>query len=537
LFQGFIVNQTPVSVLIPKTGVFLSGIATLESRTDQQVPPALHETDARLTTSEAPEDAYRPVIETENHRIALNSLTQTCINEARRMRREVIFTSIGVDALGSARRYNELKDQYGDADIRTQEAKRVFVADARTGLFEETEDLHYFSESYPMVEGSVLMGSQSWEQLAANGNLDDRAAPWYLSRSFLETREALSSKEVDMSIDDIVTISNTSRAPGSEDYFTGEDCMIRFISLDKATGMMRINQLMMKDLDNKILAKLFEKLGVETDTSTIPDTLDSSTEYLATQIKVKKGELTHGAADIAYLIDTIATQETGEDYLFGIAGEKAEENPYAEIYALSRNKEARRTEATEYLTSELSKLAADQPVNVKDSLRRVFESARSIVANIEGDEFVEQSYGSAAAAIFRQKQQALEQGDWQAVADSERSMQREMGDIVVCGQRLAAALNNELGGDGEESCARLPEPGEKAKCPDCHEVTIVGGSKDSIKCSEPGCKLEDPKLRHKRQVQERSERANKIAAQRRANRKERNLAKSKEVNNGKQKAT
>ncbi len=454
--------------------------------------------------------AYEAAIGSEAQRIAFNSLARQCIVRAEQRNREKVFTSKGVDALGSARHYMALRSYYGDNHPKTQEADRVFDADARTGLFEETEDLHYFSESYPIVDNSVMMADRSWDELAANGVLDERVDQWYLGRGFLEIRESLVAGEMlktgEAETHDLITVSNRATANNAEEYGLDSACMIRFISIDSQKQTVSIGQLMMQGLPDYALQELFAGLGVEVDEQTIQDTPDSSTKYLATQIKVKKGELQNGAADIAYLTDYIMSERTGQPHLFGGPIEAIEANPYADIFELSKRKEIRRQQATQMLKQRFKELVIEQPRDIQNELRKAFEDARSMVADIEGVEFVRERYGEPAAEALLRKQAALREGSWNKTVHAEQDMQYAMGDVVVCGQRLSANTN---------ICLRLPEPGEMSQCPGCHRSVRVAGTRSSIRCSRLSCKLVDPKIK-KRAMKEKQQLARKQAKERQA---------------------
>lgn len=442
---------------------------------------------------------YEAAIASEAERLALNGLTKQCLARVRRQRPEKIFTSKGVDALGTARRYRAYQARYGDHHPKTQAAERVFEADMSSGLHEEVETIHYFAHTYPIVSGEIMMGDQPWDELAANGSLDEAADAWYLGRSFVEAREAVLAGQLlqtgQLATHDIVTISNTATADNAKDYFSTSDCMLRFISASVETQTVAIHQLMMKDLPEWALRELFSRLKVVVDEQTIADTPDSSTKYLATQIKVKKGELLHGAADVAYLLDTIMSERTNQLHLFGEPVGDVVDNPYADIFEISQRREVRRRQATQLLKQRFSQLVVEQPADVKDQLRQAFEEARSLVADIDGVAFVRQRYGEAAAQAWLAKQAARQHGAWQQTAGAEQAMQRAMGDVLVCGQRLTAPTAVLL-------CPRLPNPGEQARCPGCRRQVKVAGQAGTIRCPRLTCKLADPRLKQKHHQQQ-----------------------------------
>lgn len=446
---------------------------------------------------------YRPAITCEEHRIALNSLTRQCIKVTRAKKERLRFTSKGVDALGTAKRYLQHKTKYGENDPRTLAAERVFDYDVMTGLFEETETVHHFSVSYPVENNKVVMGMFNWEDIAANGLLDDSTDKWYQQRAFAEAREAVLTSQLLaqglLSEFDIITISNTSTAQNADEYFSGEDLMIRRISFDKLKQTVDIDQLKMSSLDNAVVQQLFDLLGVQIDERTVSNSEDSSAKYLATQIKVKKGELLHGSADIGFLLDYIACQYTGEQHLFGKIVGEVQGNPYADVFKESRDKERRRSVAIEALKQDFMTLAASGEYN-KDKIRKMYQDARSRVADIEGRKFVLQRYGEQAAKDFDAKQTALNKGDWAGADNAEATMQSSMGSVVICNTVFGSedTRTSNKGSAFELFCPRLPKPGEVAQCPCCRKRVIVAGTIQKISCTTANCALEDKKLRRKR---------------------------------------
>lgn len=455
-------------------------------------------------TAEMP-SAYESAIRSEEHRIALNGLTKDCIATARQKKERLRFSSKGVDALGTAKRYIRDLEKYGGSDKRTLASERVFESDIKTGLFEETEDIFSFLVQYPVSEDSeIVMGEMSWDELAARGTLDDSTEDWYQKRAFVETREAVLAGEMLRSgllyENDIITISNTATAKNAGDYFTGRDLMIRRVSFNPELKMVEMDQLMMHSVSNEIVAELFARLGVEVDEKTVEGASDDSAKYLATQIKVKKGELVNGAADIAFMMDWIMAEKKGKKYLFGEMVDGVLGNPYAQIAEVSREKEKRRQKASDFLKREFLRFAKEGHCS-KDQLREVYEVARSMVADIEGVQFVRSRYGKKAAEQFEKKQKAIESGNMAGAVVAESNMQSSMGDPSVCNTVFNQSSQNQNSNESSKDsifCPRLPKPGEIARCPCCRERVVVAGTADKIACSKANCRLEDPKLRRKR---------------------------------------
>lgn len=452
-------------------------------------------------------EAYAPAICSEEHRVVLNGLTQRCIERARQNNKDVRFSTKGVDSSSSARRYLKDLASYGSADHpMVKQSERVFDYDILTGLFEETEDVHIFSVEYPVVDGRVIMGEQTWEELAANGTLDPTVEGWYHQRSFAEAREAVMASACiesgELLSHDIITISNTSTAHNAGDYFNGRDMMVRHISYDPTRKSLRIDQLMMPRVENEIVAELFRVLNVPVDTTTFRGSEDESVYYLGTQIKVKKGELQNGVADLGFLLDCILASRDGQGYVWGRPASDEGGNPYQSLYIQSRQKEWRRQRATKKLKQDFLEMVKRGEESVERQ-KELFMIARAEVADIEGREFVAERYGEHAAQRFEDKQRAIESGDMGAAIAAEQGMQREMGDVVICNTVMGSEKSN--GQNNSDSlanslfCARLPKPGEVACCPACRRLVVVAGTQDAIACSRAGCKLEDPKLRARRQ--------------------------------------
>ncbi len=467
----------------------------------------------RLFTERTTREQYQAVITDESHRIALNGLTQECIQEARAQKERLRFSSKGVDALGSAKRFVALRNQYGIHDKRTVAADRVFEADIVTGLFEESENVFSFLVSYPVEDGNIIMGELTWDELAARGALDDRTEQWYQQRSFAEAREAIAAGEMlrsgELHTNDIVTISNTATASNAGEYFSGEDLMIRRISLNQQTGMVEIDQLMMKHMSNSIIEKLFAVLDVPVDERTFYNSDDQSVKYLASQIRVKKGELQNGAADIGFLLDYVLNEQTGKHHIFGREVDGVIGNPYARIAEVSRQKEVRRREATDFLKDRFITFAQSGRVT-PEQLKAAYEDARSIVADIEGSQFVEDRYGKAAAQQHQRKQLAVASGDMAGALQAERTMQAHMGDVIVCN----TVLGNKTGENASSGnvfslfdallCVRLPKPGEMANCPCCRKYVRVEGTEAKIFCPNTKCQLRNPKKHSKNTTQKQS---------------------------------
>jgi hypothetical protein len=449
--------------------------------------------------------SYESAIVDESSRLALNSLTKQCIESARHRNERLRFSSKGVDAFGSARRFMLCQQRFGENDDRTRQAERVFDNDILTGLFEETEQVFVFSVNYPIEnDGTIMMGELPWQDLAANGGIDPNADSWYQQRAFVEVREAVLANDYlrqgVLDENDIVTISNTSTAQNANDYFSGEDLMVRRISFNDQLNQVNVEQLMMYSVSNEIIQSLYDTLQVEVDEVTTAGCDDASAKYLATQIRVKKGELLNGVADVGFLLDVLAKNKTKKLHLFGKQVDSVEGNPYATIARLSRQKELRRKNAVDQLKADFLEMVS----NGNESLERqkeLYQSARGYVADIEGRDFVSERYGEAAAQQFDRRQTAIERGDWGGISRAEASMQHEMGDVIICGTVMGASrVEFSAAGDALGSgvlCPKLPKPGEKARCPCCRRSVVVEGTLRQIYCPKEDCRLSNPKKRKK----------------------------------------